>query len=74
MYIMNQPKIKWIVVFKTNNVVHISAIKDYCNSIQIPLQILDKQDSNYIMFGEKQLYVPEQFAKQLQDFIDTLNK
>lgn len=73
MYLMNQPKTNWIVIFKSNNVVHLSAIKDYCESLQIPVQILDKHDSNYVMFGEKKLYVPEQFTKQLQDFIGTLN-
>ena len=63
---------KWIPIFKTNNVVHIGAIESHFIEQKIPFQILDKHDSNYVMFGEKQIFIPQEFEEQATLFVQTI--
>ena len=57
----------WQKIFSTRNPAEASIIQGMLEENQIPVQILNKQDSIYL-FGDLQIYVPIQYletAKQL---------
>jgi hypothetical protein len=58
----------WDKVFSTKNLAEASIIQGLLEENEVPVQILNKQDSSYPMFGEIELYVPAHLkitAKQL---------
>ena len=62
-YIMDN----WQKIFSTRNPAEASIIQGMLEENQIPVQLLNKQDSIYL-FGDLQIYVPIQYletAKQL---------
>ena len=55
-------------IFSTRDLAKASIIKGLLEENEVPVQILNKQDSSYPMFGDIQLYVPAHLsitAKQL---------
>jgi hypothetical protein len=57
----------WQKIFSTRNPAEASIIQGMLEGNQIPVQLLNKQDSIYL-FGDLQIYVPIQYletAKQL---------
>ena len=57
----------WQKIFSTRNPAEASIIQGMLEENQIPVQLLNKQDSIYL-FGDLQIYVPIQYletAKQL---------
>lgn len=58
----------WDKVFSTKNLAEASIIQGLLKENEVPVQILNKQDSSYPMFGEIELYVPAHLiitAKQI---------
>jgi hypothetical protein len=58
----------WDKIFSTRDFAKASIIKGLLEENEVPVQILNKQDSSYPMFGDIQLYVPSHLyitAKQL---------
>lgn len=62
--------ISWQKIFTTHNYAEASIIQGMLKENQIPVQVLNKQDSSYPMFGDMQIYVPEQFAEMAKQLID----
>lgn len=63
---MNQ----WQKVFSTRVYPEAAIIKGMLEENQIPVQLLNKQDSSYPMFGDIQLFVPGQYALTEQELIN----
>lgn len=59
---------KWQKIFSTRNYAEASIIQGLLAENEIPVQVLNKQDSSYLNFGDIEIYVPthlEAVAKQL---------
>jgi Putative prokaryotic signal transducing protein len=48
----------WSKIFTTKNLAEASIIHGLLNDNEVPVQILNKQDSSYPMFGDIEVYVP----------------
>ncbi len=58
----------WDKIFTTKNLAEASIIQGLLTENEVPVQVFNKQDSSYPMFGEIELYVPTHLhttAKQL---------
>jgi hypothetical protein len=58
----------WDKIFSTKNLAEASIIQGLLAENEVPVQVLNKQDSSYPMFGDIELYVPAHLnitAKQL---------
>lgn len=61
---------EWNKIFATRQYPQAMIVKGMLEENQIPVQVLNKQDSNYPMLGEIQLFVPAHLvptAKALMD-------
>lgn len=59
---------QWKKIFSTRNYAEASIIQGLLEENEIPVQVLNKQDSSYVNFGDIELYVPDllnETAKQL---------
>jgi hypothetical protein len=62
--------IDWFKLYITRNYAEAAIIKGMLEENNVPVFILNKQDSSYLAFGEIELYVPSHLmdiAKQLLD-------
>jgi len=50
----------WTKVLSTHSIAKASIIKGMLEENQIAVQQLNKQDSSYVVFGEIELYVPDE--------------
>lgn len=48
----------WKMLYSTKNLTEATIIKGMLEENNIPAQILNKQDSSYLVFGEIEIYVP----------------
>lgn len=58
----------WFLLYTTKNYTEASIIKGMLEENEIRALVLNKQDSNYLSFGEIEVYVPvhlKDIAKQL---------
>jgi hypothetical protein len=58
----------WQKIYATRNPAEASIVQGMLEENQIPVQVMNKQDSSYLNFGDIELYVPEHLlltAKQL---------
>ena len=59
----------WQKIYATRNPAEASIIQGMLEENDIPVQVMNKQDSSYLNFGDIELYVPEHLsetAKQLR--------
>lgn len=59
---------KWYLLYSTRNLPEASIIKGMLEENNVPVVILNKQDSSYLNFGDIELYVPthlKDIARQL---------
>jgi hypothetical protein len=59
---------QWKKIFSTRNYAEASIIQGLLEENEIPVQVLNKQDSSYVNFGDIELYVPDllnETAKQI---------
>ncbi|MFY7899684.1 MAG: putative signal transducing protein [Chitinophagaceae bacterium] len=49
---------QWHLLYKTKSLSEASIIQGMLEENDIPVQILNKQDSSYLIFGDIELYVP----------------
>ncbi len=59
---------QWLKIFATRNPAEASIIQGMLEENNVPVQIMNKQDSSYLNFGDIELYVPlhlMETAKQL---------
>lgn len=64
----NKIKTNWVCVYKTPKLFEANAIKGNLESENIPVVILNRQDSSYLAFGYVEVHVPlenEQEAKNI---------
>ncbi len=59
---------KWALIYKTENVAKANIIKGMLEVNNVPVSMMNRQDSSYLNFGEIELYVP----KHLQDIARNL--
>jgi hypothetical protein len=58
----------WHKIYTTRNLAEASIIQGMLEENQIPVQVMNRQDSSYLNFGDIELYVPDHLlltAKQL---------
>ena len=48
----------WYLLYSTRNLPQASIIKGMLEENNVPVMILNKQDSSYLNFGDIELYVP----------------
>ena len=60
----------WQKIFSTRVYSEAAIIKGMLEENQIPVQLLNKQDSSYPMFGDIQLYVPHDMVLFARELID----
>ena len=65
----------WNKIYATRNPAEASIIQGMLEENNIPVQVMNKQDSSYLNFGDIELYVPghlSETAKQLMaaDFLN----
>ena len=60
----------WQKIFSTRVYSEAAIIKGMLEENQIPVQLLNKQDSSYPMFGDIQLFVPDQYYITAQELIN----
>jgi hypothetical protein len=59
---------QWKKIFSTRNYAEASIIQGLLEENEIPVQVLNKQDSSYVNFGDIEIYVPDllkETAKQI---------
>lgn len=59
---------QWKKIFSTRNYAEASIIQGLLEENEIPVQLLNKQDSSYVNFGDIEIYVPDllnETAKQI---------
>ena len=60
----------WYLLYITRNMPHASIIKGMLEENSVPVMLVNKQSSAYVIFGDIELYVPvhlKDIAKQLLD-------
>jgi hypothetical protein len=50
---------QWQKIYSTRNYTEASIIQGLLEENDVPVQILNKQDSSYVNFGEIEIYVPK---------------
>ncbi len=50
---------QWKKIFSTRNYAEASIIQGLLEENEIPVQVLNKQDSSYVNFGDIEIYVPD---------------
>lgn len=69
---MKTEKIKvenWEKVYSTRNYAEASIIQGVLTENEIPVQVLNKQDSSYVNFGDIELYVPAHLKGTAQQLL-----
>ena len=59
---------QWKKILSTRNYAEASIIQGLLEENEIPVQVLNKQDSSYVNFGDIEIYVPDllnETAKQI---------
>jgi len=49
---------KWYLLYSTSNLAQANIIKGMLQQNEVPVTLMNKQDSSYLNFGEIELYVP----------------
>jgi hypothetical protein len=60
----------WHLIFSTHNIAEANIIKGMLEENNVPVMMVNKQDSSYLNFGDIELYVPpllKDIAKHLLD-------
>lgn len=60
----------WEKIFSTRNYAEASIIQGLLAENEIPVQVLNKQDSSYINFGDIELYVPAHLKLTAQQLLE----
>jgi hypothetical protein len=60
----------WQKIFSTRAYAEAAIIKGMLEENQVPVQILNKQDSSYPMFGDIQIFVPAHLQQTASELIN----
>ncbi len=61
---------QWKKIFSTRNYAEASIIQGLLDENEIPVQVLNKQDSSYVNFGDIEIYVPDLLKETAQQIIN----
>ena len=61
---------QWHLLFKTRSYAEASIVQGMLEENQIPVQILNKQDSSYINFGDIEIFVPSNLKAVAKSLLD----
>jgi hypothetical protein len=60
----------WMLLYKTTVATEANIIEGLLQENNIPVQLLNKQDSSYINFGEIEIYVPFALKEVAKNILD----
>lgn len=66
----------WTLLFKTSLYTEAAIVKGKLEENNIPVQVLNKQDSMYVLAlpGQHEVYVPSQYKELAQNILDEVLK
>lgn len=59
----------WQKIYATRNLAEASIVQGMLEENNIPVQIMNKQDSSYLNFGDIELYVPLHLAETARQLL-----
>jgi hypothetical protein len=59
----------WQKIYATRNIAEASIIQGMLEENNIPVQVMNKQDSSYLNFGDIELFVPGHFADAAKQLV-----
>ncbi len=60
----------WQKIYATRNTAEASIIQGMLEENHIPVQVMNKQDSSYLNFGDIELYVPDHLQLTARQLIE----
>lgn len=60
----------WIVIYRTENFAKANIVKGMLEENNVPVTLMNKQDSSYVNFGEIELYVPSHLQELAKDLLN----
>ena len=63
---MNQ----WLKIYTTPNLPQASIVKGMLEENNVPVMIINMQDSSYVNFGDIEIYVPAHFSNIARELMD----
>jgi hypothetical protein len=60
----------WKKIFATRNPAEASIIQGMLEENEMPVQVMNKQDSSYLNFGDIELYVPAHLVETARQLIE----
>ena len=61
---------QWFLIFASSNMAEANIIKGMLEENNVPVVIVNKQDSSYLNFGELELYVPQLYKELARQLVD----
>ena len=60
----------WNKIYATRNLAEATIIQGMLEENEIPVQVMNKQDSSYLNFGDIELYVPGHLAETARQLVE----
>lgn len=60
----------WQKIYTTRNPAEASILQGMLEENNIPVQLMNKQDSSYLNFGDIEIYVPAQFSEAAKQLVN----
>lgn len=60
----------WQKIYATRSLAEASIIQGMLEENDIPVQVMNKQDSSYLNFGDIELYVPGHLAEMAKQLVE----
>jgi hypothetical protein len=60
----------WLKIFATRNIAEASIIQGMLEENHFPVQVMNKQDSSYLNFGDIEIYVPAELAETAKQLLN----
>lgn len=61
---------KWSLLYATRNLAEASIIKGMLEENNVPVMMVNKQDSSYLNFGDIELYVPKLYNEMAKSLVE----
>ena len=61
---------KWFLLYTTRSFAEASIIKGMLEENQVPVYIMNKQDSSYLNFGDIEIYVANELKETAKHLLD----
>ena len=61
---------QWHLLYKTRSYAEASIVQGMLEENQIPVQVMNKQDSSYLNFGDIEVYVPAGFKDVAKSLLE----